>query len=117
MLLENEIGLLRTEEAYALPGGDWGPLISALMADRVAGILVPRIAARFHNALVEWILEIAASSKLKQVVLSGGVFQNRYLTERAAAVLESRGFVVHTHQRVPPNDGGIALGQAVMAGA
>jgi hydrogenase maturation protein HypF len=44
------------------------------------------------------------------------VFQNRYLTERAAAALESRGFTVYTHQRVPPNDGGIALGQAVMAG-
>jgi hydrogenase maturation protein HypF len=117
MLLENEIGLLRTEEAYALPGGDWGPLISALMADKVAGVPVPRIAARFHNGLVEWILEVAASSKLKEIVLSGGVFQNRYLTERAAALLESRGFVVHTHQRVPPNDGGIALGQAVMSKA
>ena len=117
MLLENEIGLLRTEEAYALPGGDWGPLISALMADKVAGVPVPRIAARFHNGLVEWILEVAASSKLKEIVLSGGVFQNRYLTERAATLLESRGFVVHTHQRVPPNDGGIALGQAVMSKA
>jgi len=117
MLLENEIGLLRTEEAYALPGGDWDPLISALMADKVAGVPVPRIAARFHNGLVEWILEVAASSKLKEIVLSGGVFQNRYLTERAAALLESRGFVVHTHQRVPPNDGGIALGQAVMSKA
>ena len=116
MLLENEIGVLRTEEAYALAGGDWSPLISALMADKIAGVAVPRMAARFHNALVQWILEVAASSKLKQIVLSGGVFQNRYLTERAAAVLESRGFVVHTHQRVPPNDGGIALGQAVMAG-
>ena len=117
MLLENEIGLLRTEEAYALPGGDWDPLISALMADKVAGVPVPRIAARFHNGLVEWILEVAASSKLKEIVLSSGVFQNRYLTERAAALLESRGFVVHTHQRVPPNDGGIALGQAVMSKA
>ncbi len=115
MLLENEIGALRTEEAYALAGGDWGPLISAVMADKIAGVPVPRIAARFHNALVEWILEVAASAKLKQIVLSGGVFQNRYLTERAAGMLESRGFQVYTHQRVPPNDGGIALGQAVMS--
>ncbi|MGC1448969.1 MAG: carbamoyltransferase HypF [Candidatus Sulfotelmatobacter sp.] len=115
MLLENEIGLLRTEEAYPLPGGDWSPLIQAVMTDRIAGVAVPLIAARFHNALVEWILEVAASAGPKQIVLSGGVFQNRYLTERAASVLESRGFVVHTHQRVPPNDGGIALGQAVMS--
>jgi hydrogenase maturation protein HypF len=115
MLLENEIGLLRTEEAYALAGGDWGSLISGVMADKIAGVAVPVIAARFHNALVEWILEVAAHAKVNQIVLSGGVFQNRYLTERAAAALESRGFVVHTHQQVPPNDGGIALGQVVMS--
>jgi hydrogenase maturation protein HypF len=115
MLLENEIGGFRTEEAYPLPGGDWAPLISAVMADKRAGVAVPLIAARFHNALVEWILEVAAHAGPKQVVLSGGVFQNRYLAERAAAALESRGFVVHTHQRVPPNDGGLSLGQAVMS--
>ncbi|MGP0019377.1 MAG: carbamoyltransferase HypF [Candidatus Sulfotelmatobacter sp.] len=115
MLLENEIGVLRTEEAYALAGGDWAPLIQSVLADKRAGVSVPLIAARFHNALVDWIVEVAAQAGMKQVVLSGGVFQNRYLTERAAAALESRGFVVHTHQRVPPNDGGIALGQAVMS--
>jgi hydrogenase maturation protein HypF len=115
MLLENEIGALRTEEAYPLPGGDWTPLLSSVLADRHAGIATALIAARFHNALVNWIVEVAVSNKLKQVVLSGGVFQNRYLTERASGVLESRGFDVYTHQRVPPNDGGIALGQAVMS--
>jgi len=116
MLLENEIGRLRTAEAYALDAGDWGTLISAVVADTHAGVPVPTIAARFHNALVNWILEVATKTEIKQVMLSGGVFQNRYLTERAAAILESRGFVVHTHRQVPPNDGGIALGQAVMAG-
>jgi hydrogenase maturation protein HypF len=60
-------------------------------------------------------VEVAGQVKEKKIVLSGGVFQNRYLTERAAAVLESRGFVVYTHRQVPPNDGGIALGQAVIA--
>ena len=115
MLLENEIGGLRTEEAYPLAGGDWGPLIQAVMADKRARVAVPQTAARFHNALVAWIVEVASQVKLKQVVLSGGVFQNRYLTERAAAVLESRGCEVFTHHRVPPNDGGIALGQVVMA--
>ncbi len=116
MLLENEIGGLRTEEAYPLPDGDWAPLISSVVADQRAGVLVPSIAARFHNALVNWIVEVAQKTGLKQIVLSGGVFQNRYLTERAAAVLESLGYQVHTHQRVPPNDGGLALGQAVMSG-
>jgi hydrogenase maturation protein HypF len=106
MLLENEIGTLRTEEAYAL---------SAVVRDKHGGVAVPLIAARFHNALVEWIVEVAAQAKLRQIVFSGGVFQNRYLTERAGAALESHGFAVYTHQRVPPNDGGIALGQAVMS--
>ncbi len=115
MLLENEIGASRSEQAYPLPGGDWAPLISAVLADQGAGVNAALIAARFHNALVNWIVEVATSSKLKQVVFSGGVFQNRYLTERASAALESRGFDVYTHQRVPPNDGGIALGQAVMS--
>ena len=115
MLLENEIGALRTEEAYPLIGGDWVPLIAEVIRDKRQALSVSAIAARFHNALVNWIVEVAATVGEKQVVLSGGVFQNRYLTERASAVLESRGFVVHTHQRVPPNDGGIALGQAVMS--
>jgi hydrogenase maturation protein HypF len=115
MLLENQIGALRMEEAYPLTGGDWSPLVSDLMQDLRAGMPVSRIAARFHNALVNWIVNVAEQVKEKQVVLSGGVFQNRYLTERAAAVLEARGFLVHTHRQVPPNDGGIALGQAVMS--
>jgi hydrogenase maturation protein HypF len=115
MLLENEIGSLRTEEAYPLAAGDWAPLIAEILRDKREGLPVPRIAARFHNALVNWILEVAAKSELKQIVLSGGVFQNRYLTEGTAAMLESLGFVVHTHRQVPPNDGGIALGQVVMA--
>jgi hydrogenase maturation protein HypF len=116
MLLENEIGALRTEEAYPLAGGDWGPLIEAVVADQRAAVPVSLMAARFHNALISWIVEVAEHARLKQIVLSGGVFQNRYLTERAAAALEARGFTVHTHCRVPPNDGGIALGQVVMSG-
>ena len=115
MLLENEIGTLRTEEAYPLSSGDWAALVPGVVQDSRAGLPISRIAARFHNALVNWIVEVAGQVKEKQIVLSGGVFQNRYLTERAAAVLESRGFIVYTHRQVPPNDGGIALGQAVMA--
>ena len=116
MLFENEIGALHTEEAYPLPGGDWGPLIAAVVADQRIGIPVSVIAECFHNALIAWIVEVAEQSGLTQIVFSGGVFQNRYLTERAAAALEARGFTVHTHRRVPPNDAGIALGQVVMSG-
>lgn len=115
MLLESEIGVLRTQEAYPLTAGDWASLIEQVVRDKREGVPVSRIAARYHNALVNWIIEVAEQVNERQVVLSGGVFQNRYLTERVAEFLEARGFVVHTHQRVPPNDGGIALGQAVMA--
>lgn len=116
MLLENEIGSLRTEEAYPFSNGDWAPLIAHLLRDQQEGVPIARIAAKFHNALVNWIVDVAAEAGLQRIVLSGGVFQNRYLTERTAAALESEGFVVHTHRQVPPNDGGIALGQVVMAG-
>ena len=115
MLLESEIGTLLAEEAYPLSSGDWAPLISAVLQDSRARVPVARIAAQFHNALANWIVEVAGQVKEKQIVLSGGVFQNRYLTERVASVLEGRGFMVHTHRQVPPNDGGISLGQAVMA--
>jgi hydrogenase maturation protein HypF len=112
MLLERAIGGLDTAEAYPLPEGDWRPLIEAVRRDADPAI----IAARFHNALANWMLEVARRAAVRDVVLSGGVFQNSYLVERAAALLAGRGFRVFTHQRVPPNDGGIALGQAVIAG-
>lgn len=113
MLLEREIGNLETDASYPLAAGDWAPLIRGLLEDQGQPAL---IAAKFHNALAGWIVTEAERSGVRQVVLSGGVFQNRYLTERAAVLLEARGFQVYTHQRVPANDGGIALGQAVLAG-
>jgi hydrogenase maturation protein HypF len=116
MLLERAIDGLDTAECYPLPDGDWAPLIDALRLDVAAGVPRSLIAARFHNALASWILAVAQRSGLRQIVLSGGVFQNSYLAERAAALLEGRGCRVYTHQRVPPNDGGIALGQALLAG-
>lgn len=115
MLLERAIGSLDTRDAYPLPGGDWAELVSAVRGDVRAGVEPALISARFHNALVAWIAETAVACDAGQVVLSGGCFQNRYLVDHAVEALESRGFQVFTHQRVPPNDGGIALGQAVLA--
>lgn len=115
MLLERAIGSLDTREAYPLPGGDWAELVAAVRGDVRAGVEPALISARFHNALVAWIAETATACGVGQVALSGGCFQNRYLVDRAVDALESRGFQVFTHQRVPPNDGGIALGQAVLA--
>ncbi len=115
MLLERAIGSLQTREAYPLAGGDWAELVAAVLRDVEARVGADVISARFHNALVAWIVEIADASGIRQVVLSGGCFQNRYLVDRAVEALEARGYTVFTHQRVPPNDGGIALGQAVLA--
>jgi hydrogenase maturation protein HypF len=70
---------------------------------------------RFHTALVEAIVEVATRIGLRCVVLTGGCFQNRLLLERAVRLLEKAGFRAYWHQRVPTNDGGIALGQAAVA--
>ncbi len=120
MLLERAIGPLATSDCYPLRetdgAADWAPLVEAVRADAAKKTPAALIAARFHNALAGWILAVAERIGVSNVVLSGGVFQNSYLVERTVALLESRGFRVATHQRVPPNDGGIALGQAVLAG-
>jgi len=63
------------------------------------------------------VLKIREKTKINKVAISGGVFQNKYLTEKVISLLESREFVVFSHKKVPPNDGGISLGQAVIAGS
>ncbi len=94
---------------------DWEPLIHGVLADRGAGVPVSHISARFHNALAEMALEIAASAAPGlPIVLSGGCFQNALLTERVQSRLSQSGFLVYTHKRVPPGDGGIALGQVLL---
>jgi hydrogenase maturation protein HypF len=95
---------------------DWEPMILGILDDVNHKTPVCVISAKFHNTLVEIILEIAKRVGEKRVVLSGGCFQNKYLTERAVQRLEAAGFQPYWHQRVPPNDGGIALGQVFAAG-
>jgi hydrogenase maturation protein HypF len=98
---------------------DAAPVIRAVAADVLAGVAAPVISARFHNAVAGMILQLAAAlrekEKLNQVALSGGVFQNVTLLARAVGELRRAGFAVLTHRLVPPNDGGLALGQAVVA--
>ncbi|PLX81703.1 MAG: carbamoyltransferase HypF [Desulfuromonas sp.] len=99
---------------------DQRPLIEALYQDRLSGISLSQIAGKFHRTLAEIIVEVCGELRsqagLSRVALSGGVFQNRLLTELAACSLQRRGFEVLQHSLVPPNDGGLALGQAVVAG-
>jgi hydrogenase maturation protein HypF len=97
-------------------------LVRCVAEDVISGAAPAVIAARFHNAVSECIVAACRRARdlsggLATVALSGGVFQNVLLTERAVAGLENEGFRVLLHGRVPPNDGGISLGQAVVAGA
>jgi len=96
---------------------DWQPLVEAVLDDLRRGMTQAVIAARFHNALVDAIVAVAKAVGESRVALTGGCFQNRLLTERAARRLEEAGFEVLLHHQVPPNDGGISLGQIVVAGA
>src|SRR5262245_34446294 len=97
------------------------PAIRDIVADLVRRVPAPVIAAKFHNAVAGLILEVARrigdERELHRVALSGGVFQNRLLLNRTIRLLEAGGFEVFTHIRVPANDGGVALGQAVVADA
>jgi hydrogenase maturation protein HypF len=94
---------------------DWRPGIGALIEDFARGTEISRISMRFHNMLVEAVRQVACRAGLEKVVLSGGCFQNRYLAETTIDRLAREGFRVYWHQRVPPNDGGICLGQVVAA--
>jgi hydrogenase maturation protein HypF len=94
---------------------DWAPMIEDILKDVQRGASVGEISAKFHNALAEGIVAIARRVGQPRVLLSGGCFQNRYLTERTVARLRAEGLQPYWHQRVPPNDGGIALGQVVAA--
>jgi len=105
----------------AKPTFDAAPVLRAIMTDVLAGVATGIIAARFHNAVADLILEISLWLRrregLQQVALSGGVFQNRTLLQRMVPRLQQANFTVLTHCRVPANDGGLALGQAVIAAA
>ena len=110
--VREEVGLLVFDPAA---------MTRAIVADLQAGVGAGVVSARFHNTLAWMVAEVCAllrnASGIGRVALSGGVFQNRLLTETVVPLLERAGFQVFRHCRVPPNDGGLTLGQAVIAGA
>ncbi|MCF8217663.1 MAG: carbamoyltransferase HypF [Bacteroidales bacterium] len=111
-------------EAYHLPfyNGEYRyePLIRSVVKDLLDHFAPEIISGRFHNAVVEMICDgaerTAAKSGLKKVALSGGIFQNRIITEKVQARLSRKGFSVYMNHKVPCNDGGIALGQLAITG-
>jgi hydrogenase maturation protein HypF len=117
---------VREAYAFALAGVapvviDPAPMWQALVQEARAGVPAATMTAKAHNAVAQLIVDLSvqarASTGLNGVGLSGGVFQNTRLMSLAVPRLRDAGFDVLTHSRVPPNDGGLSLGQAVIAGA
>ncbi|HEY6671315.1 MAG TPA: carbamoyltransferase HypF [Solirubrobacterales bacterium] len=111
-------------DSYPLPGTevlDARETLQAILADLGAGVSVADVSAKFHNAMAEAAAracaELARAEGIELAVLSGGVFQNRLLLERTAEALEQAGLRVLTPRLLPPNDGGVAFGQAAVAAA
>ena len=95
---------------------DWTPLLRHILTTLSSPATDPRLVARhFHLALADLIASVAHTAGLPRVVLTGGCFQNALLTELATARLRAAGHEPLLHRLVPPNDGGLALGQAVIA--
>ncbi|HEX74726.1 MAG TPA: carbamoyltransferase HypF [Dehalococcoidia bacterium] len=96
-----------------------GELFNTVVQDVRNQTPIPSISLKFHNTVAQMIIEmcklITNQTSINQVVLSGGVFQNRLLLKLATTTLQREGFSVLTHHSVPCNDGGISLGQAVIA--
>jgi len=105
-----------SESAFII---DPAKTIEGIVSDLKMNIPAGAISARFHTSFARIIVKVCERIReakgLDRAALSGGVFQNRFLVERVVPSLEAAGFTVYLHSKVPPNDGGIALGQAVVA--
>src|SRR3989339_474035 len=97
----------------------WQPVIKKIIEDMQHKTSIPIISARFHNSVVEMVVQVCTmlrnSKGINDIVLSGGIFQNNFLLSRLVKKLKLQGFTVYSHKKVPSNDGGISLGQAVIA--
>jgi len=98
---------------------DWGPVIKDVVKDLKDKVRNPEISSKFHIAICEMIKDVCVilrkKYRINKVCMSGGVFQNRYISSHIKPMLEKEGFEVYAHKKVPAHDGGIALGQAILA--
>ncbi|HXZ25102.1 MAG TPA: carbamoyltransferase HypF, partial [Nitrospiria bacterium] len=94
---------------------DWEPMVMAMLDEMKRGVAIGTISDMFHRTLVEVIVAVAQRISRERVVLGGGCFQNRRLLERAVLRLRAEGFRPFWPHHVPPNDGGLALGQLYVA--
>lgn len=119
MTLEGALDGISTNDFYPFAIDhcvlNWVSTVQAVIADIEQQTSVAMVSAKFHNTMVEAILQFAQRLKQERVVLSGGCFQNRYLSDRTIARLKAEGFQPYWHRRIPPNDGSLAVGQAIVA--
>jgi hydrogenase maturation protein HypF len=96
-----------------------GMMIREIVRDLLSKLPISAISAKFHNTVVNMILQsvkkVNQETGIKKVVLSGGTFQNRYILKYSEMELAKAGFQVFSHSAIPSNDGGIALGQLIIA--
>lgn len=116
----------REDGSYSLPVVadaplriDWRPAVAEIVGDVLAGVATATIAARFHAGVAAAVASVCErlrrTTGIDTVGLTGGVFQNAVLVESTVAALRAAGFDVLLHERVPCNDGGLALGQAILS--
>jgi hydrogenase maturation protein HypF len=107
------------EQSNGIHEADWRPVIEQVVADLNKSKSPQIISSKFHNAVAEMIERVCEKIRqetgIEEIALSGGVFQNVCLLEQTVPLLEEKGFRVYVHHRVPTNDGGLSLGQAVFA--
>jgi len=122
MMLENSAATVPSDQHYPFQLNqsvpiviDWQITIEQILDDLKQNTPSALIAAKFHNTLAEIMLAVAIQAGQKAIVLSGGCFQNALLVEKAVGKLKTAGFNVYCHEKVPPNDGGLALGQLYAA--
>lgn len=94
---------------------DWRPMLSQILDDMKTGVKRGRISLRVHATLVRMIYEIAGRCRIRELVLSGGVFQNTLLLGLIMKDPQAKMFKIYTHSRIPPNDGCISAGQCAIA--
>ena len=107
----------RLEDSGSCVIVNWQPVLECVLDDRRNAVKTNLISAKFHNTMVEIVVAVAKRIGEGRVALSGGCFQNVYLTERAVRRLAEEGYAPYGHRLIPPNDGGISFGQVVVAAA
>ncbi|MFN2236562.1 MAG: carbamoyltransferase HypF [Anaerolineales bacterium] len=98
---------------------DAAPVFHEIISDLHKGIPIPNISGKFHNSIANVVVKVCEIMRqefnINEVILSGGVWQNKLLLKKSLSLLERSDFLVYIHQQVPTNDGGLALGQAAIA--